>query len=170
MSVRPAEPGDVGVILELVQALADYERESDAVRMTAEQLARALFGPAPSVSGLVTTDGGPDGPDGPIVGFALWFPTFSTWTGTAGLYLEDLFVRPEARGRGHGVALMRALAAICLDRGYERFEWSVLDWNTPSIGFYRSIGAVAMDEWVRYRLDGPALAALASPAEALGER
>ena len=170
MSVRPAEPGDVGVILELVQALADYERESDAVRMTAEQLARALFGPAPSVSGLVTTDGGPGEPDGPVVGFALWFPTFSTWTGTAGLYLEDLFVRPEARGRGHGVALMRALAAICLDRGYERFEWSVLDWNTPSIGFYRSIGAVAMDEWVRYRLDGPALAALASPAGALGER
>jgi GNAT superfamily N-acetyltransferase len=170
--VRLAAPGDVPVILELVRDLAIYEREPDAVEMSADQLAAALFGPAPSACCHVATDPATDpaadggaaaGPGiGAVVGFALWFTTFSTWTGRPGLYLEDLFVRPDARGRGHGLALMRALAATCVERGYGRFEWSVLTWNTPSIGFYRSIGAVATDEWMRYRLDGPALDALAA--------
>ena len=155
--VRPAEPADVPVVLELVRELAVYEREPDAVRASAEDLHRALFvdGTASCHVGLV---------GGEVVGFALWYVTFSTWTGQPGLWLEDLFVRPSARGTGLGRALLQTLAGVCLERGYPRFEWWVLDWNQPAIGFYRSLGAVAQDDWTVHRVDGAALAALADGA------
>ena len=152
--IRPAAPADVPVLLELVHELAAYEREPDAVEATAADLHRALFEEA-SCSAHVAEQAGQ------VVGFALWYPTFSTWTGRPGLWLEDLFVRPAARGAGLGKALLQALAAVCVERGYRRFEWWVLDWNEPSIGFYRSLGAVPQDEWTTFRVDGAALTALA---------
>jgi GNAT superfamily N-acetyltransferase len=142
-------------VVALTHALADYEKAPDECHLTDEQLHTALFGPAPALFGHVAEV------DGEVVGFALWFLSFSTWRGVHGLYLEDLFVRPEHRGSGLGRALLAALARECVDHGYERFEWSVLNWNTPSIEFYRSVGAVPMDEWTRYRLADDALAALA---------
>jgi len=154
--VRPAQPADVPVLLELVHELAVYEREPDAVEATEPMLAAALFGPAPVASCSVAV-----GSDGAVVGFALWYVTFSTWKGLPGLWLEDLFVRPSARGSGLGRALLQALARECVDRGYPRFEWWVLDWNAPAIGFYRSLGAVPQEEWTTFRVDGDALQALA---------
>lgn len=153
--IREATPGDVPVILAMIGELAAYERAPEAAQATGPQLTEALFGPQPAAFVLIAEDG-----DAPV-GFALWFRNFSTWTGTHGVYLEDLYVRPEARGGGHGKALLGALAEICVARGYERFEWSVLDWNEPSIGFYRSIGAQPMDEWTVFRLTGTALHNLA---------
>jgi GNAT superfamily N-acetyltransferase len=158
--VRPAQPGDVPVLLELVRELAAYEREPDAVEATEEMLAAALFGAAPVASCSVALD--PPGDDGEVVGFALWYVTFSTWKGLPGLWLEDLFVRPPARGRGLGRALLQDLARVCVARGYARFEWWVLDWNAPAVGFYRSLGAVPQDEWTTFRVDGAALRALAA--------
>ena len=157
MPVRPAEPTDVPVLLELVHELAVYEREPDAVEATEDMLAAALFGPAPAASCSVACDEGGD-----VVGFALWYVTFSTWKGLPGLWLEDLFVRPVVRGSGLGTALLQELARVCVARGYARFEWWVLDWNAPAIGFYRSLGAVPQDEWTTFRVDGTALQALAA--------
>ena len=154
--VRPAVTADVPVLLALVRELAEYEREPDAVETTEAMLAEALFGAAPVASCSVALDD-----DGAVVGFALWYVTFSTWKGRPGLWLEDLFVRPAARGRGLGKALLQALARVCVERGYARFEWWVLDWNAPAIGFYRSLGGVPQDEWTTFRVDGPALAELA---------
>ncbi len=154
--VRPAEPADVPVLLRLVRELAVYEREPDAVETTEPMLAAALFGPAPSASCSVAL-----GPGGEVVGFALWYVTFSTWKGVPGLWLEDLFVQPSARGSGLGKALLQELARTCVARGYARFEWWVLDWNAPAIGFYRSLGAVPQDEWTTFRVDGEALRTLA---------
>jgi len=148
---------DVPVLLELVQELAVYEREPDAVEATEAQLADALFGATPVAWCHVALDD-----DGVVVGFALWHLTFSTWRGTAGIWLEDLFVRPEARGTGLGRALLRELARTCNERGYSRLAWWVLDWNEPSIGFYRSLGAEPQDEWTTFRLDGEALRRLAT--------
>lgn len=162
--VRAAVPDDVPVLLELVRELAVYEREPDAVVATVELLDAALFGPAPVASCTVAL-----GPDGEVVGFALWFVTFSTWQGRPGLWLEDLFVRPAARGTGLGKALLQSLAATCVERGYARFEWWVLDWNAPAIGFYRSLGAVAQDEWTTFRVDGTALHDLAGSGQGAGE-
>lgn len=156
MTVRPAGPEDVPVLLALVRELAAYEREPDAVEATEEDLRRALFEEGTCSAHVATTG------DGEVVGFALWYPTFSTWTGRAGLWLEDLFVRPSARGTGLGRALLQALAAVCLERGYRRFEWWVLDWNAPAIGFYRALGAVPQDDWTTYRVHGDALSALAA--------
>ena len=156
MSVRPATPDDVPVLLELVRELAAYEREPDAVEATEDDLRRGLFADA-TCSAHVALDAA-----GLVVGFALWYPTFSTWTGRPGLWLEDLFVRPSARGTGLGRALLQSLAAVCVERGYRRFEWWVLDWNASAIGFYRSLGAVAQEDWTTYRVDGPALHALAT--------
>ena len=156
--VRPAEPSDVPVLLELVHELAVYEREPDAVEATEDMLTRALFGPSPVASCSVALDD-----DGTVVGFALWYVTFSTWKGLPGLWLEDLFVRPVARGSGLGKALLQELARVCVARGYARFEWWVLDWNAPAIGFYRSLGAVPQQEWTTFRVDGDALRALAAP-------
>jgi GNAT superfamily N-acetyltransferase len=160
--VRPAEPADVPVLLELVRELAAYEREPDAVEATEDMLAAALFGPAPAASCSVALRPSIDGRDSAVVGFALWYVTFSTWKGLPGLWLEDLFVRPTARGTGLGKALLQELARVCVTRGYARFEWWVLDWNAPAIGFYRSLGAVPQDEWTTFRVDGDALQALAA--------
>lgn len=160
--VRPAAPNDVPVLLELVHELAVYEREPDAVEATESMLREALFGPAPAASCHVALV------DGETVGFALWYVTFSTWKGRPGLWLEDLFVRPAARGCGLGKALLQELAAVCVERGYPRFEWWVLDWNASAIGFYRSLGAVPQEEWTTFRVDGEALVQLATPDGAAG--
>jgi GNAT superfamily N-acetyltransferase len=157
-AVRAAVPGDVPVLLELVHELAAYEREPEAVEATEEMLTEALFGESPVASCHVAEQ------DGQVVGFALWYVTFSTWTGRPGLWLEDLFVRPAARGTGLGKALLQQLAAVCVERGWTRFEWWVLDWNAPAIGFYRSLGAVPQDEWTTFRVDGEALRRLAGGA------
>ena len=156
--VRPATEGDVPVILALVRELAEYEKALHEVDATEEQLREALFPTdrAPGAFAHVVEVGGE------VVGCAIWFLSFSTWTGTHGIWLEDLYVTPAQRGSGLGQELLRTLAAICVERGYHRLEWWVLDWNAPSIGFYESIGAVAQDEWTRFRLDGGALDTLAT--------
>ncbi len=156
--IRAAIPADVPAIHAMIRELADYERALDDARATPDQLREALFGAQPAVFALMAEDPGVGEP----VGFALWFRNYSTWTGSHGIYLEDLFVRPEARGRGHGRALLAELARICVARGYDRFEWSVLDWNEPSIRLYRAIGAVPKDEWTVHRLTGDPLRALAA--------
>lgn len=153
--VRAAEPSDVERIRALILALASYERAADQVKTTTEQLHAALFGPDHVAAALVGEV------DAEVVGFALYFRNFSTWEGVPGIYLEDLFVAPEHRGTGLGKALLRALARVAVARGYARLEWSVLDWNTPSIDFYRALGAVPMDEWTGFRLTGEALHAVA---------
>lgn len=151
MTVRPARPDDVDDLHDMIGELADYERARHEVDASAADLSAALFGPDPSVFCHVVDDG-----DGPT-GFALWYVTYSTWTGRHGIWLEDLFVREESRGRGHGQALLAALAAECARRGYRRLEWAVLDWNHPAREFYASLGASSMDEWTVNRLDGAAL-------------
>jgi len=143
------------VILRLVRDLAQYERAPQAVVASEEDFLRHGFGPRPRFSVLIAEE------DGQVAGFALWFFTFSTWLGKPGVYLEDLFVRPELRGRGVGKAMMIELARIAVREGCGRFEWSVLDWNQPSIDFYRSLGARLMEEWVVCRLEGDALRSLA---------
>ena len=152
--IRPAVPGDVPVLLELVRELAHYEREPDAVQASEADLARALFEQQVCSAHVAEVDG-------EVVGFALWYPTFSTWTGRSGLWLEDLFVRPAARGRGLGKALLQALARVAVERGCTRLEWWVLDWNEPARGFYRSLGAQPQEEWTTFRVDGAALDHLA---------
>jgi GNAT superfamily N-acetyltransferase len=156
LRLRPATPADVPVILQLVRALADYERAPDAVVATEQDFLRHGFGPTPRFSALLAEE------DGEVAGFALWFFTFSTWLGKPGLFLEDLFVRPDLRGRGIGKALVLELARTAVREGCGRFEWNVLDWNQPSIDFYRSLGARQLDQWVGCRLEGDALRALAA--------
>jgi GNAT superfamily N-acetyltransferase len=136
----------------MVFDLAVYERSPELCHLTDEQLHTALFAPAPALFGLVA-----EHEPGVIGGFALYFLNFSTWEGAHGIYLEDLYVRPEVRGSGLGKALLTRLAQIAVERGYARVEWSVLDWNTPSIDFYRSLDAAPLDEWTTFRLTGPAL-------------
>lgn len=155
VSIRPATPADVPVILGFVRDLAAFEREPDAVVATEPLLHDALFGADPAVEALIATV------DGRAIGFAIFYRTFSTWTGKRGIWLDDLYIAPEARGAGAGAALLRALAGIAVDRGYARFEWWVLDWNSPAIDFYRAKGAVAQDQWTVQRVDGDALRALA---------
>jgi len=155
-AVRPARPEDVPTMVELVRELADYERAADQVELTADLLSAALFAPSPAVFASVAEDG-----SGAVVGLAVWFLNFSTWRGRHGIYLEDLYVRPAARGLGLGRALLTELAATCVARGYPRLDWWVLDWNAPALGFYRSLGALPMDEWTVWRLTGDALPALA---------
>ena len=149
--IRAATVDDVPVVVRLVRELATYEREPEAVVATEDHFRTALFGPEPRVHCLVA------GQDDEVVGFAVWFVSFSTWLGTHGIYLEDLYVRPEARGAGHGRALLTELARIAVERGYGRVEWSVLDWNTDAQGFYRSLGATPQDEWTTWRLTGDPL-------------
>jgi GNAT superfamily N-acetyltransferase len=153
--VRPAQPGDVPLILRFVRELAEFEREPDAVHATEPMLDEALFGGRPAAEAVIAEH------DGQPAGFALFFHNFSTWTGRKGLYLEDLYVTPDARGAGVGTALLRHLAGLALDRGCGRFEWSVLDWNEPAIRFYRAMGATGMDEWRVQRVAGDALVKLA---------
>ncbi|GAA5010084.1 GNAT family N-acetyltransferase [Kitasatospora paranensis] len=154
--IRTATATDVPVIHAMIRELAEYERALPEAKATEQQLHDALFGEHPAVFGLIAEDD----TTGEPVGFALWFRNFSTWRGVHGIYLEDLYVRPSSRGGGHGRALLTELARICVERGYSRLEWSVLDWNEPSIGFYKSLGAVPMDEWTVFRLTDGALAEL----------
>jgi ribosomal protein S18 acetylase RimI-like enzyme len=156
--IRAATVDDVDDLLGLVHDLAAYERSPGSVRMDGHQLRAALFGPTPTVFAHVAEEGGE------VVGMAIWFLTFSTWTGRHGIHLEDLYVRPEARSAGVGRALLVELASIAQRSGYGRVEWSVLDWNQPAIGFYRSLGARHLDEWHGYRLSGSALTELAETA------
>jgi GNAT superfamily N-acetyltransferase len=155
--IREATPADVPDLIRLVRELAAYEREPEAATATPAQFATALFPDDgdPTAYALVAVR------EGAVVGMALWFRSFSTWTGQAGIWLEDLFVEPEQRGSGIGAALLSRLAAICVERGWTRLEWTVLDWNTPSIEFYRSRGATALEEWTTHRVDGAALRRLA---------
>lgn len=151
MLIRLATPSDVPAIAQLIRELAHYEKSAHEVVATDNDLTLALFGVSPHVHCHVAEI------DGHVIGFALWFLNYSTWLGSTGLYLEDLFVREAYRGHGVGSALMKQLAQLCCQRGYSRFQWWVLDWNSPSIAFYESMGAVAMDEWTVFRLSGEAL-------------
>lgn len=152
--IRAAVPADVPTILRFIRELAAFEREPDAVLATEADLHAALFGATPAAEAVIAGEG-------EAVGFALFFHNFSTWTGRRGLYLEDLYVTPSARGQGVGAALLRHLAGIALDRGCARFEWSVLDWNVDAVRFYRSLGAIGMEEWTVQRVEGAALERLA---------
>ena len=156
LSIRDAVPGDLPLIAELISELAEFEKLSHEVRFDEEVLGRKLFGERPYAEVLIGEI------DGTAQGFALFFHNFSTFEGRPGIYLEDLYVRPEARGAGLGKAMLRHLAALALERDCARLEWWVLDWNAPAIGFYRSIGALPMDEWTVMRMNGEALAELAS--------
>ena len=153
--IDPATESDVPTILMLITALAEYERMSGDVKTDEAGLRASLFGPAPAAEVVIARAGGAP------VGFAVWFHNYSTFLGRRGLYLEDLFVLPEWRGRGVGRALLTHLAQVAVERGCGRMEWSVLNWNEPAIGFYRSLGAKPMDEWTVYRLTGEALTRLA---------
>ncbi|MEM7054485.1 MAG: GNAT family N-acetyltransferase [Pseudomonadota bacterium] len=154
LNIRAAEAGDEAQILELILGLAEYEQLADEVKATPAQIAESLFGEHPSAEALLAEW------DGEAVGFALFFQNFSTFLGRPGLYLEDLYVREAARGRGIGKALLLHLARLAHERGCGRMEWAVLNWNQPAIDFYRSMGAQPMNEWTVYRLDQDALAAL----------
>ncbi len=156
LKIRPATEDDVPVILALIRGLAEYERaRSEDVPVDEATLRGSLFGPKPQAEVLIAWHGTE------AAGFAVFFHNYSTWRGCHGLYLEDLFVRPEMRGRGYGRALLETLARIALERGCVRMEWMVLDWNHPAINFYRRMGAEPLNEWTRFRLTGPALAHLA---------
>ncbi len=157
MLVRPVQPADVTDVVRMVHELAAYERVPDECHLTEEQLSAALFGESPALFGHVA-----EGADGQPVGFAVWFLNFSTWRGTHGIYVEDLYVSPEARGAGAGRALLAALAGICVERGYQRLEWWVLNWNEPALAFYRTLGATPMNEWTVYRLTDSGMRRLAS--------
>jgi GNAT superfamily N-acetyltransferase len=157
VEVRQIDRSDVPAVVSMVHELAEFERAPDECHLTEAQLAAALFAERPALFGHVAVL------DGKPVGMTLWFLNFSTWRGVHGVYLEDLYVRPEARGRGVGRVLLATLAAVCAERGYERLDWWVLHWN-PAREFYHSIDAAAMDEWIPYRLTGPALRALAAEA------
>lgn len=154
--IRRVRPDDIPAIYQLIRELAEYERSLPEVTGTQDQLHESLFGPDPAVFAHVAEH------EGRIAGFALWFLNYSTWLCSHGIYLEDLYVTPELRGHGIGKALLAELADLCVRRGYGRLEWWVLDWNEPARGFYRSLGAVAMDEWTVHRLTGQALAELAA--------
>ena len=158
--IRPAVPADAGLIMGFVRELAAYERLSHAVEATEADIVRDLFGPVPrAVCDLAEVGGEP-------VGYALWFYSYSTFAGRAGIFLEDLFVRPQALGQGAGKALLQHLAGRCVDEGLGRLEWAVLDWNAPAIGFYDALGAEALDDWTGRRLAGAALAKLAASGQA----
>ena len=161
-TIRPAAPGDEELILSFIRALADYEHMSGQVVATPALLREWIFEKKKAEVVFAEAEGRP-------VGFALFFHNFSTFLGRAGLYLEDLYVRPEHRGKGYGKALFHQLAVIAKERGCGRLEWWCLDWNTPSIGFYKSLGAEAMEDWTVYRLAGPALRQLAEPESPVAE-
>jgi GNAT superfamily N-acetyltransferase len=153
--IRSARPDETGLVLSLIRELAEYEKLRHEVEATEAMIGEALFGANPRLfCEIAKWNGEP-------AGFAIWFSNFSTFSGRSGIYLEDLFVRPARRGNGIGKALLAHLAKTCVGNGWSRLQWSVLDWNAPSIEFYKSLGAVLMDEWTICRLDGPALAALA---------
>jgi GNAT superfamily N-acetyltransferase len=156
VNIRAATPTDTPTILRFVRELATYEREPDAVKATEADFERVLFGPRPYAEAVIAEEGGAP------LGFALFFHNFSTWEGKPGVYLEDLYVTPEARGKGVGKRLLAHLAKIAVERDCARLEWWVLDWNEPAISFYKSLGAVPMDEWTVNRVTGEALMKLAA--------
>jgi GNAT superfamily N-acetyltransferase len=157
--IRPAVPDDVPALVGFIHDLAEFERSPQSVHITSDQLHDALFTPFPAVFAHVAEE------HDRLVGMAIWFLTFSTWTGRHGIHLEDLYVRPESRTGGVGRALLTELATIAHHSGYARVEWSVLDWNENALRFYRSLGAEPLDEWVGYRLSGTPLANLANLAD-----
>lgn len=154
--IVPAAETDVPIILDMIRALAEYEKLAHIVVATEDQLRRTLFGPHPAAEVLLAYL------NGEPVGFALFFPNYSTFLAQAGIYLEDLYVKPHARGKGAGLALLKELARIALERGCGRVEWAVLDWNEPSIQFYKKLGAVPMDDWTIFRLTSEPLMKLAA--------
>ncbi|WP_052665447.1 GNAT family N-acetyltransferase [Nitriliruptor alkaliphilus] len=156
ITIRTATAADAPLVLRFIRELADYEREPDAVVATEDDLRRTLFGDASTARAVICECAGE------AAGFAVFFPTFSTWLGRAGLHLEDLYVAPTHRGLGAGRALVAHLANLAVAEGYGRLEWAVLDWNTPSIDFYEALGAAPQTEWTTYRLTGEALTALAA--------
>ena len=151
MKIRPAQQDEVGIVLQLIHDLALYEKAPNEVEATEKELLETIFVDNPRVFCDVVEV------DGEIAGMAIWFLNYSTWQGKHGIYLEDLFIKPEFRGKGYGKALLQHLAKVCDERGYGRFQWWVLDWNSPAIEFYKSLGAVAMDEWTVYRVSGDPL-------------
>lgn len=151
IDIRPAGPGDAPLLLTLIRGLAEYEKLSDQMVATEEALDQTLFGPRPAAEALIATL------DGVPAGFALFFQNYSTFLGRPGIYLEDLYVKPELRRRGVGRALFTRVARLAVERRCGRFEWSVLDWNEPAIAFYRSLGAVPLSDWTVFRLTGAAL-------------
>ena len=158
LTIHRARPGEAGLVHALVRELAEYEKLLHEVEATEAMIAEALFGTNPRVFCDLAEW------NGEVAGFAVWFVNFSTFSGRAGIYLEDLFVRPALRGKGIGKALLAHLARECVANEWSRLQWSVLDWNTPSIEFYKSLGAVMLDEWTVCKVGGPALAALARTA------
>jgi GNAT superfamily N-acetyltransferase len=158
VSARTARPADVPALLAIIRQLAEFARAPDEVEATEEHLHRTLFADEPAVFGHVAVAA-----DGHLAGLAVWFLNYSTWQGSHGLYLEDLYVRPAHRGRGVGRLLLQTLAAVCVERGYPRFEWWVLDWNESARRVYETVGAEALTEWVPYRVSGAALLRLARP-------
>jgi len=161
-AIRLIRPDEVDELFAMICELADYEKSLHEVGSSAEDFRVALFGPEPQLFAHVVEH------DGGLAGFAVWYVNFSTWSGKHGIYLEDLYVRPQFRGHGFGKGLLAQLAAVCVERGYARLEWWVLDWNEPALQFYRSLGAIGMDEWTQYRLTGPSLDALGSPPAVAG--
>ncbi|MFO0991767.1 MAG: GNAT family N-acetyltransferase [Hyphomicrobiales bacterium] len=155
LTIRTAQPGEAGLVLCFIRKLADYERRLDEVVASEAEIEEALFGPTPRTFCDIAEW------NGEVVGFAIWFYNFSTFWGRNGIYLEDLFVEPQHRGKGIGKALLRHLARKCRDEGLPRLQWWVINWNEPSIAFYKSLGAVPMDEWTVYRLTGEPLKRLA---------
>jgi GNAT superfamily N-acetyltransferase len=153
--IRDATPSDIDQIYDYIHALAEYEKAPDEAVLSKSDLSQSLFGQSPQVYCLLSVQ------DEQVTGIAIWHLNYSTWLGKHGIYLEDLFVDPKFRGQGHGKALLVRLAQICVERGYPRFSWWVLDWNKPSIDFYESLGAKAMDEWTVFRVSGDALTKLA---------
>ena len=151
MKIRPAQQDEVGIVLQLIHDLALYEKAPNEVEATEKELLETIFVDNARVFCDVVEV------DGEIAGMAIWFLNYSTWQGKHGIYLEDLFIKPEFRGKGYGKALLQHLAKVCDERGYGRFQWWVLDWNSPAIEFYKSLGAVAMDEWTVYRVSGDPL-------------
>ena len=154
--IRYARSEDIPRILQLIKDLAVYEKAPHEAIATEQQLQESIFAPSPHAFCHVVEF------EGEVIGISIWFLNYSTWLGKPGIYLEDLFVDPAHRGKGFGLALLKELAKICIERGYERLQWWVLDWNRPSIDFYLSLGAVAMDEWTVYRMSGEALKKLGS--------
>lgn len=156
VTIREAEPADTDLILRFIRELAVYEKAPDAVQASAQDIREALFSERATARGLICSV------DGKEAGFAVYFYNFSTWLGRPGIYLEDVYVTPECRGAGAGTAILKYLARVAVARRCGRLEWSVLDWNMPAIRFYESLGAVALDEWIGYRLTGEALESLAA--------
>ena len=152
MVIRSATPDEAELISDLILELAIYEQSPDSAKATVDQIKAAFFCPSPAVFCTRVEDD-----EGAVQGFAIWFLNYSTWTGTHGIYLEDLYIREAARGKGYGSALLRHLASICVARGYHRLQWWVLDWNKPAIEFYQRLGAKFMDEWTVMRVEGEAL-------------